>query len=571
VQDSKVAVSSGRRIRLWMGSLTSRLAILLAAFIVLATVAVVLREYGVGEERLVAETTRTLSVRAVVAADRLEGALAERQRLIALWAALESSQDLAVDDVDLRLSQSLADLVSALGDGTEAVAARDGVVLSASDPARLGEEPPALPSPVLATLDASASGVFLHPGGEESAEGAVLASADVFSGVDGHVLGRIVAWTPLERFLSAAIPLELDAAQLSAPDGTVLARGGALDVPDDRFLWASHTAHTVAGEIVLSMGRPRADVTRALHQSGRQLLTLAALFLLLALPTSLVVTRTATSSLGRLTRAARELDAHQPGPIPEASPWAPSEVHVLAEAMSSMVSRLEEARTELARSESLAAMGMLTKSLAHEIRTPLSVLRAGTEILARAPEASPRTQEVTEMLGAEVERLSRLVGDLLVFGRPSPPRVQGTDLREIAAGALEALEGDASEHGIGLSLEGEATPLRADPDQLRQVVLNLTANAVRACERDGHVVVRVGIRNGSALLDVEDDGVGIPPEQLDDIWKPLFTSHRSGNGLGLPIVRQLVEAHGGDIDVRSTPDEGTRMRVKLPLQPVEKA
>jgi signal transduction histidine kinase len=530
---------------------------------VLATVAVVLREYDVGESRLVAETQRTLSAQAEVAADRVASALSERQRIVSLWADLETSQDLAVDDVDKRLSESLSDLVGALGAGTEAVAARRGEgVLASSDPGRLEEGAPPLPAFVDDALSDVGPGVMLHggPGG-----GAVVTTADVVSMVDGIPLGRIAVWSPLRSFLSAAIPLDLDVVELLAADGTVLLHGERLGDSDDAYLWAGHTARTPAGVVDVSVGRPRAEVARAINRSGRQLVTLAAVFLLLAIPAALLVAWSATSGLARLTRAARELDPHTPQALPTPSRWAPDEVHVLADAMTSMVSRLEEAREELARTESLAAVGMLTKSLAHEIRTPLSVLRAGTEILARAPHAGPREQEVSEMLEAEVERLARLVDDLLVFGRPSSPRLAAMDLHEVCGRALAMVRSDATEADVALSLEGEPTPMRGDADQLRQVAVNLLTNAVRACEGGGRVAVRSRPLGTSTLLEVEDDGVGIPQDRIPEIWNPLVTTHRSGNGLGLPIVRQLVEAHGGSIEVRSTPGVGTCMSVTLPV------
>jgi signal transduction histidine kinase len=548
----------------WFGSLAGRLAILLAAFMVLATVAVVAREYGVREEQLVAETHRMLDAQAEVAADRLEKTLAERRRLVSLWADLETSQDLAVDDVDKRVSLSLADLVATLGGDSEAIAGRPGVLVSASDPARLqNPSPEDLPPFVETALAAPEPAIrVVGPPGP----GAVVASADVVSSVDGRVLGRIVVWTPLRSFLAAAIPLELGTTELVATDGTHLARGDDLADPDDAYLWGEQTASTVAGRLGVRVGRARAQVVSQARASGRQLLTLAAVFLLLALPAVLLVVHSTTSSLGRLTRAAREMDPHHPDPLPPVSGWAPVEVRVLAEAMGGMVERLERAREELARSESLAAVGMLTKSLAHEIRTPLSVLRAGTEMLQRASQA-PRDREVSEMLQAEVERLARLVDDLLVFGRPSPPVPRAMDLRDVAANAVSALEGDAAEKGVALTLEGGDAAVRADPDQLRQVVVNLVTNAVRACEQGGSVVVRTGLQGDAALLQVEDDGVGIPPEKLDEIWKPLVTTHPSGNGLGLPIVRQLVEAHGGTVNVHSVPGQGTRMDVMLPIHP----
>jgi len=553
----------------WLGSLAGRLAILLAGFILLATVAVVVREYRVGDLRLVAETQRILASRAGVVSERLEVSLAERQRLVALWAALETSQDLAVDDVDKRVSRSLQDLASTLGAETEAVAAApDGRVLAASDPARLGERPPSLPRSVQGALERPDPGLSLVA---TPPPGTVVATADVVSNVDGGVLGRIAVWTPLPRFLSAAIPLELATTVLTLPDGVELARGEGVTGPEDDYLWAHDSARTEAGSVQVDVGRPRAELAASLRASGRQLVTLAALFLLLALPAALLVVRSGTSALRRLTRAATELDAHHPAPLPAVSRWAPAEVRVLADAMESMVERLERAREEVARSESLAAVGMLTKSLAHEIRTPLSVLRAGTEMLFRSPQAGEREREVSEMLQAEVERLARLVDDLLVFGRPSPPAPQDVDLHAVCAGALDVLGGDAAENGVAVSLEGVATPLRADPDQLRQIVLNLVSNGVRACERGGIVRVRTGLEGSHALLEVEDDGTGIPEDRLDEIWKPLVTTHRSGSGLGLPIVRQLVEAHGGRVEVHSVPGEGTLMRVILPVDATEKA
>lgn len=553
----------------WPGSLAGRLAILLTSFIVVATVAVVIREYGAGEDRLVDETVRTLVSQAEVAADRLEGALQDRERLVALWATLGTSQDLAVDDVDKRVSESLADLAETLGAGTEAVAGRsDGLILAASDPARLEAGGPPLPVFIAEALRANEAGITLVPlpGG-----GVVVATADVVSRVDGSTLGRMAVWTPLRTFMAAAVPVSLDAVELVAADSTVLLHGERLGEPEGAYLWGAHRALTLGGAVDVSVGRPRAEVARALRATGRQLVTLAVVFLLLALPTALLVVWSATSGLGKLTRAAQELDARNPEPLPPASPWAPMEVRVLAEAMSSMVTRLEEAREELARKESLAAVGMLTKSLAHEIRTPLSVLRAGTEILARSPHAGPREREVSGMLEAEVERLARLVDDLLVFGRPSAPALRDMDLRDVCQGALDALRSDAEEKGVTLSLEGEAAPMRGDPDQLRQVVVNLAVNAVRACEGGGRVVVRTGSSGSGVVMEVEDDGVGIPPDRVEEIWTPLVTTHPSGNGLGLPIVRQLVEAHGGTIGVRSTPGEGTCMSVTLPNQPREEA
>jgi signal transduction histidine kinase len=530
---------------------------------VVATVAFAVREYRVGRERLVDETYHTLRASAGVAAERLSAALAERERLTSVWAGLETSQDLAVDDVDKRLSGSLAELTAMLDEGTEAVAIRPpDRLLSASDAARLAGAASPLPAVVVQAVDAPEAGLTIHGAGSDG--GTVVSTADVTSRVDGSKLGRIAVWTPLGRFLAGALPLELETLELRAADGSVLFRGADVRGPSADYLWASDTAQTAAGALSVSVARARVELTTELRTNARQLVTLAAVFLLLTLPGTLLVVRSATSELGRLTRAARELDAHSPEALPPVSRWAPREVRVLADAIDAMIVRLGQAREELARSESLAAIGMLTKSLAHEIRTPLSVLRAGTEMLARSSQSDARQREVSEMLQMEVERLARLVDDLLVFGRPSPPVPSEMDLRDVCEDALSALEAEAAEVQVGLSLDGGPASLRGDADKLRQVVVNLVVNAVRACEGGGTVVVRTARSNDTVSLEVEDDGVGIPPERLSEIWTPLFTTHASGTGLGLPIVKQLVEAHDGTVEVESEPGHGTCVRVTLP-------
>lgn len=570
MQGSDVSGSRSAGALFWPGSLAGRLAALLTAFIVLATLAVVVREYRAGEEALVAERYRTLQIRAGVVADRLSASLDTRRHLATVWAQLETSQDLAADDVDKRVSESLADLVGMLGSGSEAVAARRGSggredVLSASDPARLQPGAPPLPAAVDSALAAPGAGLTVQGG----ADGEVVATADVFKDADRSLLGRIAVWTPLARFLAMSLPLELGSVQVVDSAGRTLYRGSDLTGSDADYLWARDTARTAYGAFGVAVAYPWAEVTAALKASGRQLVTLSLLFLLLAVPAALLVVRSATSGLGRLTRAARELDPHHPEPLPTVSRWAPDEVRVMGDAMTAMVDRLERGSEELARSESLAAIGVLTKSLAHEIRTPLSVLRAGTEMLLRSPVAGPREREVSEMLQAEVERLARLVDDLLVFGRPSPPVLGDMDLHRVADDALAALEATASEKGVALVLQGGAARMRGDADQLRQVVVNLVSNGVRACSEGGRVHVTASCENGEAVLDVEDDGEGISPDRLEEIWRPLVTTNRSGTGLGLPIVRQLVEAHGGYVEVKSTSGEGTRMRVVLPAGATE--
>ncbi len=238
---------------------------------VLATVAVAVREYRVGRERLVDETYHTLQVNAGVAAERLGAALAERARLTSVWAGLETSQDLAVDDVDKRLSGSLAELAGMLDENTQAVAMRlPDRLLSASDPARLAGTAPPLPAVVLHAVDAPRPGLTVHGSGSGSGsgDGTLVSTADVVSRVDGGVLGRVAVWTPLERFLAGALPLELRTLELRDASGAVLFRGADVRGSVDDYLWARDTTETVAGPLSVGVARARAEVTAELRASG---------------------------------------------------------------------------------------------------------------------------------------------------------------------------------------------------------------------------------------------------------------------------------------------------------------
>jgi two-component system sensor histidine kinase HydH len=227
----------------------------------------------------------------------------------------------------------------------------------------------------------------------------------------------------------------------------------------------------------------------------------------------------------------------------------------------------------------LAALGALSAGLAHEIRNPLAGIKGAAQYLrSTAQDGSPDPTEVEDFVGViidETDRLAGVVTQFLDYARPYNLELAPTDLQALCDRILELFRQGGLPTGVSLHLRTEPDlPLvQADGDKLRQVVWNLVRNAVDALPpTGGKVELRLqrarlgGPRETSALeLQIIDDGVGIPTGDDARVFQPFFTTKAKGTGLGLPISRRIVEAHGGEILVRSRPGRGTTFRIRLPL------
>lgn len=236
--------------------------------------------------------------------------------------------------------------------------------------------------------------------------------------------------------------------------------------------------------------------------------------------------------------------------------------------LQSSVEQLFEARRELARSEMLAATGQMAATFAHKIGTPLALISGYVQLLlSEASEGSER-QERLRTVQEQIGRVTAIVRDLMNQTRtPLLRRVPiegGTFLASIAR-----LAGPSAEQkGVSLELdaEGQAMPLLADIGQMEQVFLNLVTNALDAMDRGGRLTLRAREEGGRIRFEVEDTGTGIAPSVKPRIFDPLFTTKEPGRGtgLGLPIVRDVVTAHGGTVEVHSEQGHGARFVVSLP-------
>lgn len=235
------------------------------------------------------------------------------------------------------------------------------------------------------------------------------------------------------------------------------------------------------------------------------------------------------------------------------------------------LTRVVEMEEELRRSERLAAVGQLAAGLAHEVRNPLASLSGAIELLERdLRELGPSALRLVRIVKRETARLNRLVSDFLAYARPGPGRREPVPLRELLL-ELEQLVASAEPGSVRLELEvPDGLVAEGDPDQLRQVFWNLVLNALQAEPKDGVVRVRAApaaaheTGTGAIEIEVRDRGVGIPPEIVDRIMEPFFTTKPKGAGLGLATVHRAVEAHGGSLQIRSDVGHGTTVRLLLP-------
>jgi signal transduction histidine kinase len=229
---------------------------------------------------------------------------------------------------------------------------------------------------------------------------------------------------------------------------------------------------------------------------------------------------------------------------------------------------LERARQSAERA---SYVGVLASRLAHEIRNPLNAMNMNLQMLEEELQHStPSDAEQKELLDStksEVKRLASLVNNFLAFARPPQPRLELRDLNVIARELVRLLEADFRQSGVQLvvDLEPLLPHVETDETQLKQAMINLLVNARQVLSEGGIVTLRTraGSR-GEVVVEVQDNGPGVPVEAREQIFEVFYSNRGGGTGLGLPIAKQIVERHGGTIEVDCAGGHGTTFRIRLP-------
>jgi two-component system, NtrC family, sensor histidine kinase HydH len=227
---------------------------------------------------------------------------------------------------------------------------------------------------------------------------------------------------------------------------------------------------------------------------------------------------------------------------------------------------LERTRQQLLADEKLAAIGQLSRAIAHEIRNPVAMISSSLATATRPGLDEAEREEMFTIAAKEAQRLERLTTDFLVYARPRPVQVAPVNVADTlnyvatVARAHAANEGVAIDVQVDSKLEGEF-----DANQMHQALLNLVLNAIDACHRGDQVKLDARTNgNGSIRIDVVDPAGPIPPEIVQSIFEPLFTTKQGGSGLGLSIARNIARAHGSDIVLRINEPRRVCFSIEIP-------
>jgi two-component system sporulation sensor kinase A len=232
------------------------------------------------------------------------------------------------------------------------------------------------------------------------------------------------------------------------------------------------------------------------------------------------------------------------------------------------ITELKQLEEDLIASERLAAVGELAASIAHEVKNPLAAIRGAVEILGDGFSAGDAKVEVVGEVLGQIDRLDRMVKDLLSFARPNPPDKHPTRIHDLMESALELLREEPLRKGVSvyLNLDPELPLVPVDRRQMEQAFLNIILNGFQAMGGDGTLTVTTRLEREDVAVQFHDTGPGVPEEKLDRILQPFFTSKHKGTGLGLSIVLKVVQAHGGRLEVANHPDGGAVFTLRLPME-----
>jgi len=567
---------------------------LLRAFFALVLGAVVLvgaLSFYQFRNTLQVEIADNLQLGASTVMQRIDAFLFERVENIRIWHRLEVMQDIRVNDVDKRLSRFLSDLQKGHGDVYDVMlcTGSDGRVVAASDPAWIGRRK--LPGKVWLEMPGAGAGerVVLEPLSSDGRATVALRAVVPNAFGDGKLgfFYALLRWEEVSNLLDNAVASSARDALLVDGAGKVIAASArlrgrrGLDVLNLKD-WYSHSHGTGpdirAGEALgytsLLVGGAASKGYQHFPGFGwhllmvvptgvafapiwRMLWAMIALLLLTMLAAGWVSRRLAARiarpimGLTEFTRRYRKGEYSKPVNAPATL----SEVGELTDAFADMIEELERSREQIVRAGKLAVVGEMAAVMAHEVRTPLGILRSSAQLLKRQPDLGEKERELTDFIISETDRLNRLVVTLLECASPRPPDFKPQDIHAVTGHVLDLLTTKAQGKGVHLQrkLDAQHCLVVGDREQLVQVFLNLVINALHFVPRGGRIGIGTHNEDGSIVVSVVDDGPGVPVELSERVFDPFFTRREGGIGLGLTVVQQIVQVHRGDIRVTNGP------------------
>lgn len=598
--------------------------LLLAAFLLLTLLATALLaglSFFAAREALAAEIGRNLGKDAAILMEQVDMLLFERLQNVHSWSHLDIMQESRVGDVDKRLARFLADIRLGYGEMYRELfyVDRAGRVIASTEPGAIGRNRP--PQPAWAGTSVPAGEVFLEPLSlaPPYATAELLIRAPVHDPYGGEDIGQLYGAFDLVRIFRLFDQAEqatagtrfvalldrdgrlIAASQSLRQKGLLLGSDFATWRPDSPLSppgegWGEGVVNQLASPMPVRDGGPATDgevlagyarsqgyqgypglgwsllVFQPAEQAFQPVRALLWLFCVAFLATGLVAGAAAHGVAGRIARPlvgltawARNFMRTIPSPPPKIS--GTREVRELGRAFGQMVDDLEQSRQQVIHAAKLAVVGEMAAIMAHEVRTPLGILHTSAQMLRREPNLSAEGQEMTRFMLDESARLGRLISTLLECARPRPPAMKPRDAHAILRRVADLLAARARKKHIAIEwrLDAADAVIPCDEELLMQVFLNLVMNALQILPDGGRIGLRSAWIDGrSLLIEVADDGPGIPPEARPRVFDPFYTTREGGIGLGLTVTRQIVESHGGEISVAASEWGGACFLVMLP-------
>lgn len=497
-------------------------------------------------------------------ANNVEGMLMERFHNVHSWSKLAVMQEIQIGDVDKRLATFLQELVSSYGGIYHAVEVIDmnGLIVASSKPQKIGQT--SAKSPVWFTVNVAGSHIEVAPVNQQTlAISQVIASPDT-----GQTQGRLVAyfnWQLVQNKLNQSMQKSTAAALTDDKNQMIANTQNWGEIHGQHGLHASSTL----GESGLPKWRVDIEKLHSVavapvHRLGYVFLALLISTLLLAALLVTPIAQAITRPLSQLTQTVRQFFQNKSSKISHAGPI---EVQELSRAFEKMISDLEISQANLNRAAKLAVVGEMAAALSHEVRTPLGILRSSADVLKREPQLSKEGFEVLGFMVSETERLNNLVSSLIDAARPRMPVMTEFDLTGLISKTIAMLAGQAQAKNISLQFNAQnAVIIYADSNQITQVLMNLLINAIQILPQDGKVEVTLTEQNHQVEFSVADSGEGVSTDNQAQIFEPFFTQRAGGVGLGLAVVRQIVQAHGGEIRYQKSRLGGAQFIIHLPTQ-----
>jgi signal transduction histidine kinase len=398
-----------------------------------------------------------------------------------------------------------------------------------------------------------------------------ITGSDVAFGMDGQILA---ATLPREMYPQLGNQLRssgLGRFSLSGDDYLVLPRPLRLTLPDSPS--AAVDTPKGAGPVALIL-RSREELLSGLRTIHAGLAAIAFVAVLLATLLSFAVARTITHPLATITDVMREVaatgDLTRKIAVREPSRWDDEDARLLATTFNTLTESIARFQREMSQKERLTSLGRLSTVIAHEVRNPLTVIKASLHALGQGEPGDGAWREALADIDHEVTRLNRIVNEVLDFSRPIRFDVAETDMGALCRESVAAAQASPGAE-IAVDLDPGLPDIVTDAERLRIALVNLLVNARHAVLNQPPgtrplVTLRATGDGEHAIITISDRGKGMAPKDLAQIFDPYFTTKRGGTGLGLPIAKNIVEGLGGTIAVSSVPGHGTEIRIELPAR-----